>query len=515
MIESSRTIAAGKVSMVMACYNSEPYLDKMLQSILAQNYDNIELITVNGSSTDGTSRKLDSYTERFAACGYELKNYELPDSNLVEALNEGLRHISGEFVCFPDSDDWMHPDFCFNLVSALQNNPEYGWAKCDAVLCDEDLNVMNYRLSKVIRPEIENAFIRFLADLDTVDAWIMMARSAYLEKALPNLVMPDAFSHEFALAVPMSFYGDFVHVSQILYYSIRHSGSGYYRAIKTYETATEYFNQYVLQFAKIFESLPIAKENNDAYFSAIRLRFLCEKYRVAFREALQSEMYPLLAEWREIAGGNLRVHSPADNDKYLYYLYVPACEAFMYKFLGIPLSAHAQELYNLLRNKPFAVYGGGQQCYELLPGLVAIGCVPKQIWDMAANQQSNISNIPLSKGASYFISGFRTDYVVNSLKEFQVNDIPVLNPDGCRTETVENAVILIRSHIRIPEIAMTLSAKGIKRTISTDGLCLTPADVACVAREGLRRMSVRVRIRRRHTGESVRQKRAVRQPINP
>lgn len=58
------------VSLITPCYNGEKYLERFLDSVLAQTYDNIEFILVNDGSTDDTEKIALSYQEKFADRGY-------------------------------------------------------------------------------------------------------------------------------------------------------------------------------------------------------------------------------------------------------------------------------------------------------------------------------------------------------------------------------------------------------------------------------------------------------------
>ena len=60
----------GKVSMVMPCYNKVDYIAEMFDSIISQEWDNIELILVNDGSTDGTREVIAEYEQRFSARGF-------------------------------------------------------------------------------------------------------------------------------------------------------------------------------------------------------------------------------------------------------------------------------------------------------------------------------------------------------------------------------------------------------------------------------------------------------------
>lgn len=103
-----------KVSIVIPVYNVENYLEKCLNSVLAQDYPNIEIVCVNDGSTDDSYRILKRYEKddtRVVVVNQE-------NSGVSLARNNALKIISGDFVMFVDSDDWLDQ----NVVSSCVNH---------------------------------------------------------------------------------------------------------------------------------------------------------------------------------------------------------------------------------------------------------------------------------------------------------------------------------------------------------------------------------------------------------
>ncbi len=120
-----------KVSMVIPCYNKEAYIGNMFDSILAQRWDNIELILVNDGSTDGTRRIIAEYEPKFRARGFEVKIVDQENRGLPGAAYSGLKLAAGDFVCQVDSDDELDPEYVSALAGLLLEHPDYDWAACD------------------------------------------------------------------------------------------------------------------------------------------------------------------------------------------------------------------------------------------------------------------------------------------------------------------------------------------------------------------------------------------------
>jgi glycosyltransferase involved in cell wall biosynthesis len=89
------------VSVIIPCYNVSAYVEEAVTSILEQTYKNLEIWLVDDASTDDTLIKLKSFTdERIRLLIFE-KN-----TRKVGAVNEVLKQVQGDFICFQDADDW-------------------------------------------------------------------------------------------------------------------------------------------------------------------------------------------------------------------------------------------------------------------------------------------------------------------------------------------------------------------------------------------------------------------------
>lgn len=95
-----------KVSVLVAVYNAEKYLEKCLNSLLNQSLTNIEIICVNDGSTDSSLKILERYTKldkRIIIINQE-------NAGASSARNNGLNYANGEYVCLVDSDDFISED---------------------------------------------------------------------------------------------------------------------------------------------------------------------------------------------------------------------------------------------------------------------------------------------------------------------------------------------------------------------------------------------------------------------
>lgn len=128
------------VTIITPCYNTGKYVGRLLDSILAQTYPNIELIVVDDGSTDNTRDVVMSYTDKFEKRGYTLTYLYQENSGQSVALNNGLKKVKGEYLAWPDSDDFYSSnDAISKMVERLESYPaQFALARCQMYILDED-----------------------------------------------------------------------------------------------------------------------------------------------------------------------------------------------------------------------------------------------------------------------------------------------------------------------------------------------------------------------------------------
>lgn len=119
-------LVEGLVSIVVPCYNVEPFLPKFLDSLLAQTYKKLEVICVNDGSTDGTLDILTEYKPKLEAEGYHVQIMTQVNRGLGGAVNSGLLQFTGEFLMWPDPDDWLTAESVERRVQLMRGHPEIG-----------------------------------------------------------------------------------------------------------------------------------------------------------------------------------------------------------------------------------------------------------------------------------------------------------------------------------------------------------------------------------------------------
>lgn len=102
------------VSVVVPVYNVRPYLERCVESLLAQTHHAVEIILVDDGSSDGSSTICAAYERECE----NVQTIRKQNGGLSDARNVGLTRARGDFVVFLDSDDWMDPEGIEGLTKA-------------------------------------------------------------------------------------------------------------------------------------------------------------------------------------------------------------------------------------------------------------------------------------------------------------------------------------------------------------------------------------------------------------
>lgn len=156
-----------RVSIITICYNRKATIAKAIESVLFQDYPNIEYIIIDGNSTDGTKDIVNSYADKISTFISE------PDKGMYDALNKGLKVATGDVIGLMHSDDEFYDaTVVTKIVSAFQNNPNTDGIYGNGIYISNDDH------ERIIRNRIGGAY-----SLEKVKSgWLPLHPTVYLKK---------------------------------------------------------------------------------------------------------------------------------------------------------------------------------------------------------------------------------------------------------------------------------------------------------------------------------------------
>jgi len=112
-----------KISIITICYNTEKTIEKTIQSVLGQDYPNIEYLIIDGKSTDSTMDIVNKYKDDIAVIVSE------KDKGIFDAMNKGMQKATGDYVWYIHADDHIYASDTLSLAMQNHGNEDFIYGK--------------------------------------------------------------------------------------------------------------------------------------------------------------------------------------------------------------------------------------------------------------------------------------------------------------------------------------------------------------------------------------------------
>lgn len=235
-----------KVSILTPCYNSERFIERLLNSVLNQTYDNIEFIIINDGSTDDTVSVLEKYKEKFQNKKYTYKIISQENAGQASAINNGLKYVTGKYLVWPDSDDFYENDSIECMVKFLEENSDYSAVR-GAVnyIKEEDLSII--KTYKTENPNNTNLFDNYIMgnDIYCYPGCIMINFDVFKKnnKGLDIICDSKKIGQNWQLLLPITYKQKVGYLEKVIYnYLVRSDSHS-----RTEKDSKELFNIYKIQ----------------------------------------------------------------------------------------------------------------------------------------------------------------------------------------------------------------------------------------------------------------------------
>ncbi len=132
------------ITIIIPVYKVEEYLERCIESIINQTYNNLEIILVDDGSPDNCGKICDEYQTK----DKRIKVIHKENGGVSAARNDGIEASSGQYIAFIDSDDYINKEYIEGLYSNLKKND------CDISICSyNETNEYTYSIQETIESE--------------------------------------------------------------------------------------------------------------------------------------------------------------------------------------------------------------------------------------------------------------------------------------------------------------------------------------------------------------------------
>ena len=282
------------VTILTPCYNGEGLIFRLLDSILAQTYKHLELIIVNDGSTDNTERIVLSYRERIEQQGISFVYIYQKNQGVGNAINTGLKKITGKYLCWPDYDDFLEPESVELRLNVLEKNPQYAIVASDAYFRSEDNLCITGLVSDGYKASHEpGQFVHLLTGKSFICSGCFMVRTKEFFETHPSGdIYPSRRGQNYQMLLPVYFSFKRYFLSKPLYNYVRYNSglsgiedNGFNQKINTYHSQRDII-------LNTISSIKMPENQKQDYS-----RIVIERYSVLiFKEAYINGDYSLLKQ---------------------------------------------------------------------------------------------------------------------------------------------------------------------------------------------------------------------------
>jgi len=207
------------VSVIMPCYNAEPYVEEAIDSVLRQTYPHTEVIVVDDGSQDASPDIVSRLAEEHPG---RVRLYFQNRKGPYPARNLGLLHAQGAYVAFLDADDWWREDCLEKLHAELASHPEAGLAYCGW----QNVGVTGGRANPYVPPdyEQEGKIAHFLRAAAPWPIHAALVRKSVMDEARGfDETLPSCMDYDLWLRIGLAY--PIRRVDEVLAF-YRHHGEG-------------------------------------------------------------------------------------------------------------------------------------------------------------------------------------------------------------------------------------------------------------------------------------------------
>ncbi|KAB7530493.1 glycosyltransferase [Flagellimonas olearia] len=214
---------AKKVSVIIPVYNAEKYIEDCLSSVLGQTYSNIEILLIN----DGSIDKSLEICHEVGAKHDNILVINQPNGGAGSARNAGLEKCSGDYVCFVDSDDYIHPSMLEIMISYLDSD-SIDIVECETIEVDDYVYESPLDKSFVKREQItvetKKQYLKRIVLYGQTAVWRRIYKKELVQniRFRSNIIAEDVY---FTVDVSKNIKNKIVHVSFPFYKYLRNYGS--------------------------------------------------------------------------------------------------------------------------------------------------------------------------------------------------------------------------------------------------------------------------------------------------
>lgn len=272
------------VSIVTPCYNGEKSVRIFLDSVLHQTYDNIEIYFINDGSTDKTEEICKEYEELYKTRGYDFYYIKQENAGQAAAINKGLKLFKGKYLTWPDSDDYLCPEYVEHKVEFLEAHSELNMVISPIMHVNEfDLKTGVF-IDKRKRMKNDNLFADFIQGRNSYypPGGYMITAKSFFEAYPDRQILESREGQNIQMLLPIAYMHKYGHLDEVLYHYIIYSNSHAHKD-RGFQEALDRSDCLIYLKSEVMQQMNMPKTEREKYEKML----VHERWRRHFYFAIQ------------------------------------------------------------------------------------------------------------------------------------------------------------------------------------------------------------------------------------
>ncbi len=215
------------ISILAPCYNGAKYLPTFFNSVIEQEYKNLEVVLINDGSVDNSEEIAMSYNLKLVENGMRLIYEYQNNAGIGAAIDRALKLMHGDYFTWIGIDDYYHPSFCKKLVEFMEANPKYCVVRNDGYIVDEDDHsiVLGTMAGNNQDKFNEHLFENAILERNWQFGYSMIRTSDFIKVNPTKSIYPSRDGQNWQILLPLFYNGLSAFIEEPLYYVLNNSHS--------------------------------------------------------------------------------------------------------------------------------------------------------------------------------------------------------------------------------------------------------------------------------------------------
>lgn len=298
------------VSLLTPVFNGGQHIHRLLESVLSQTYKSIEMIIIDDGSTDETKEIIDSYRQKFENKGYSLVYIFQENAGQAAAINKGLLTFTGDYIAWPDSDDYYSLDKSIEImVNCLKESDDsVSMLRTNAlVVSEKDFS----KIKEIIYENSEGSYFTdciFERNFNLVPGKFMVKSNILRRELMNNQIYPSRFGQNWQLLIPILYRYTCITVDQFLYTVVARSDSHSRKDFHSvYNQIDKCGNHQDILIETVNRLKSIDKRSKEALIRRIEIKYIKRRMFIYFSIKNKKQFIDEYERMKNIANEELRL----------------------------------------------------------------------------------------------------------------------------------------------------------------------------------------------------------------